>query len=187
MKMIKNRSFTLLLPIGGVRGVLLVLLLLPLYLSAQKPTGPLKGNETTPTRLFHISRSLNANVVCYDANLKDGKLDTSEPITIYWLNRSDNPGHTNGLSFFQRKMAFGYKIRGKGADWTDISLTADSKRTGRVCKINGKYVFTTTINGQRCILTEIFSKAKSRISVEYIELIGTSLKDASRQVERIKK
>lgn len=167
--------------------ILFLAIALSVMLHAQQPTGPLKGRETTATRLFHISRSLNANVVCYDANVKNGKLNTTEPMTIYWLNRSDDPGHTNGLSFFQRKMAFGYKVKCTGADWAELSLTADPKRTGRVCKINGKFVFTTAINGHRCILTEIYSKAKSKISVEYIELIGTSLKDGSRQVERIRK
>lgn len=57
----------------------------------------------TPDRLFHIARSLNRNLVCYDANQTNGKLDTKEPIKVYWLNREMEPGKTNGLSFIQKK------------------------------------------------------------------------------------
>ena len=58
----------------------------------------------TPDRLFHIARSLNRNLVCYDANQTNGKLDTKEPIKVYWLNREMEPGKTNGLSFIQKKI-----------------------------------------------------------------------------------
>ena len=34
----------------------------------------------TPDRLFHIARSLNRNLVCYDANQTNGKLDTKSPL-----------------------------------------------------------------------------------------------------------
>lgn len=64
----------------------------------------------TPDRLFHIARSLNRNLVCYDANQANGKLDTKEPVKVYWLNREKEPGKTNGLSFIQKKMAYGYKV-----------------------------------------------------------------------------
>lgn len=57
----------------------------------------------TPDRLFHIARSLNRNLVCYDANQTNGKLDTKEPIKVYWLNREMEPGKTNGLSFIQKR------------------------------------------------------------------------------------
>ena len=46
----------------------------------------------TPNRLFHIARSLNRNLVCYDANQANGKLDTKEPVKVYWLNREKEPG-----------------------------------------------------------------------------------------------
>lgn len=146
---------------------------------------PLKPSEITPTRLFHITRSLNANIVCYDANVKGGKLDVNKPINVYWLNRCARPGEKSELNMVQRKMAFGYNIVRKGADWAEVRLTAESKRSGRVCRHNGKWVFITTINGQKCIMTEIYAKAKNKFAVEYIELIGTSIKDGLAQKERV--
>ena len=67
-------------------------------------------DNTYPTkeRLFYISRSLNRNLVCYDAHLVDGVLDTEDPLNIYWLNREENPGKTNGLNYFQKKIPLAY-------------------------------------------------------------------------------
>lgn len=146
-----------------------------------------KAQETTPAeRLFHITRTLNADLVCYDVNLKDGKLNTKEPIHVYWLNRTEHPGRTNELNMLQRKLAYGYKVVSKGDDTADIKLTAYNKRAGHICKQGDKYILQLDINNQKCQLTEIFVKSRGKMGrPEYIELIGTSLKDGSRQVERI--
>ncbi|TAM47404.1 MAG: DUF4833 domain-containing protein, partial [Acidobacteria bacterium] len=43
-----------------------------------------------PNRLFVIERSVNANVVVYDAvRGRDGRLDTADPVTAYWLMNAD--------------------------------------------------------------------------------------------------
>ena len=46
----------------------------------------------TPQRLFHISRSINRNLVCYDVNLVGGKLDKEKPLSVYWVNREERMG-----------------------------------------------------------------------------------------------
>ena len=38
---------------------------------------------TTGGRLFQFERSTNKNYICYDVNLKDGKLDQKEPLSPY--------------------------------------------------------------------------------------------------------
>ncbi len=35
--------------------------------------------------LFYITRSMNTNAVVYEANLVDGKLNTAEPVKVYWI------------------------------------------------------------------------------------------------------
>lgn len=185
MKARKNQIKFKLFHIGLSRRVaLLCLLLFSLHTFAQWPA--LKPNEVTPTRLFHISRSLNANIVCYDANVVGGKLDKKEPVKIYWFNRTDDPGHTNGLNFLQRKLAFGYKVKKWGEDWAEVSLTATDNLSGRLMKHNGKWAIITQINGQRCRLTEIYCKARNKMSVEYAELRGVSLADGSQQKQILK-
>ena len=78
-------------------------------------------DSTYPTaeRLFHIARSLNKNLVCYDVNLENGKLNTKVPLNIYWVNREERVGETNELSYFQRKMAYGYKLVSEGNQRSD--------------------------------------------------------------------
>ncbi|MBE6301039.1 MAG: DUF4833 domain-containing protein [Parabacteroides distasonis] len=146
-------------------------------------------NNTYPTknRLFYIARSLNRNLVCYDAHIENGVLDTQEPLDIYWLNREENPGKTNGLNYFQKKMAYGYKLISKGDGYSEISLTAYPKRTMKICKHEGKYVCMVSINGQTAVLSFIYVKTKpsNSLSVEYVELNGTDVKTGEALKERV--
>ena len=86
----------------------IVIMLFPFV--ASFAADPEEGTYPTVGRLFHIARSVNKNLVCYDVNLRDGKLDTHDPLNVYWVNREKHPGETNGLSYIQRKMAYGYKL-----------------------------------------------------------------------------
>lgn len=146
-------------------------------------------NNTYPTkdRLFHIARSLNRNLVCYDVHLENGTLVTDEPLNIYWLNREDKPGKTNGLSFFQKKMAYGFKLVSEGKDYSEISLTAYPKRVMKICKHNGKYVCMVSINGKKALLSYIYVKAKpsNSLMVEYVELNGTDIITGEALKERV--
>lgn len=153
--------------------LLVLLLLLPVRSHAQ--------------RLFHISRSVNKNWVCYDVNQKNGKLNMDDPVHPYWHNNSDNPGHENELSFFQRKMAYGYKIVSKGKNEATVRLTAYKKRHMKVCLYKGKWMAQTNINGKMCQLTEIQVKTKegNPLNVLYIRLLGTCLADGTHQMEQI--
>ena len=64
---------------------ILFLLLLPLCaLHADNHTG---NTYPTAERLFHIARSANRNLVCYDVNLVHGRVDAKSPIKVYWVNR----------------------------------------------------------------------------------------------------
>lgn len=138
-------------------------------------------------RLFHISRSINKNWVCYDVNQKGNKLNMDDPIHVYWHNNSDNPGHENELSFFQRKMAYGYKIISTGKNEATVRLTAYKKRGMKICLYKGKWMAQATINGKLCQLKEIQVKTKegNSLKVLYIRLLGTALADGSHQMEQI--
>ena len=70
-----------------------------------KPHYPIP-NE--PNQVFYIERSSNSNTVIYCANLKDGKLDKSEPIIGYWRWYNVD-GHTKALNFAERMLAYGIK------------------------------------------------------------------------------
>lgn len=143
--------------------------------------------DATAQRLFHISRSVNRNWVCYDVNQKNNLLDIKNPIHVYWHNNTDNPGHENELSFFQRKMAYGYNVINKGNNEVEVKLTAYRKRSMKVKRHNGKWMCVVNINNRLCQLKEIQVKTKegNPMHVLYINLLGTALSDGSAQKEKI--
>ena len=158
------------------RNILTILFLILSFL-------PLSAKETeentypTQERLFHISRSVNKNLVCYDVNLKDGKLDEKHPLNPYWVNREEHPGETNGLNFFQRKMAYGYKVISSKEDLCICTLSASKDQQLIITQYNNRWVCMTEINKQKAILKELYVKSKphNSMKVEYVELRGISL------------
>lgn len=61
-----------------------------------------------PNQIFYIERSSNSNTVVYCANMKDGKLDSKEPVIAYWRWYNVD-GHRKSLNFIERMMAYGIK------------------------------------------------------------------------------
>jgi hypothetical protein len=139
-------------------------------------------------KLFHIARSKNKNLVCYDVNYSEGKLDTKNPLTIYWLNREEKPGETSSLNIIQKKLAYGYKLISRGDDTCEITLNAYPERVLSICKRGTKYVCITTINKQPAILESLYVKANpaNSLLVEYVELQGTSSNTKQPVWERVK-
>lgn len=135
--------------------------------------------------LFFISRSLNKNCVYYDVNLINGKLNKSNPIHVYWYNVD---GSSNELNYIQNKFAYGYKASDATDEKATITLKAYNKRKLTLKEYNGKWHCTVLINGTDCLLNEIYVKAspKNSLSVEYIELKGTSILTGNNHQEIIR-
>ena len=138
----------------SLRSYLLAVLLLLSPLMAMFAVDPDGDTYLTAERLFHIARSVNKNLVCYDVNLVEGKMDTHEPLKVYWVNREERPGETNGLSFFQRKMVYGYKVVEEGENSCTVTLTAYSGKKFLICRRGERYVCETTIDGKKAVLSE---------------------------------
>ncbi|MDL2243987.1 DUF4833 domain-containing protein [Parabacteroides sp. OttesenSCG-928-J18] len=154
---------------------------LPLNLWAQEAFYP------TENRLFHIERSKNRNLVCYDAHLTEGKLDSKKPLDVYWIDREEAPGKRKGLTAIQRRMAYGYKLVASGEDSAQITLTAYSGRVLRIRKLNGKYVCVIQINNRPAILHSLYVQAKPKdsLSVEYVELRGKDMETGELLTEQV--
>ena len=92
----------------------LLAILMALFALNTWATDPREDLYLTAERLFHISRSVNRNLVCYDAHLTDnGQLVTDEPINVYWVNREERP-QPRGTT--RRK------------EWTELLPTEDGLR-----------------------------------------------------------
>jgi len=137
--------------------------------------------------MFHIERSKNRNLVCYDANLIDGKLNVKDPLNIYWVNREKNPGKSNGISIVERQLAYGYKLISADKESCKITLSAYSQRQLTIRKLNGKYVCIITINNEPAVLHSLYVKAheKNSLNVLYVELHGTGLNSNEKLTERV--
>lgn len=166
-----------------VVALLLFCTIVPGVLYAQDNTYP------TEYRLFHIERSKNKNLVCYDVNLTDGKLNTKDPLNIYWVDREEKPGETKKLNAMQKRLAYGYKLISQGDDSCEITLSAYSGKVLTIQKIEGKYVCTLMMNNQAAILQSLYVKAKesNSLSVEYVELKGLSIDTKQPVTERVEK
>lgn len=158
------------------------LLILPFQLLADSD-----ANEHSDYRLFHVERSKNKNIVCYDVNVNGTGLNTSEPINVYWINREERVGARDGLSAIQKRLAFGYKVKSKDDTSAQIAINACSDRIIRVEKDTDSYKCFTQINHQDAVLSKIYVKTKesNSLSVEYVELSGTSLASGKSISERI--
>ena len=143
----------------------------------------------TAERLFHIARSANKNLVCYDANLVNGKLDSKKPLNVYWVNREERPGETNGLSYIQRKLAYGYKLVSENSNSSTCTLTAYPSRQLTITQQGSKCFCYITINNQQAILKSLYVQAspKNPLSVEYVELTGISVDTHEILIERVRK
>lgn len=164
--------------------------ILRLFMALLFTTLCLAANAVTPghegERLFHIARSLNRNLVCYDVQLTSNGLDLKHPVHVYWHNRESHPGRETEISTIERKLAYGYNVKKASPTEAIVTLTAYPKRPVRICKREGKWVALITIDGHECLLTDIYVKTKTSITVDYIELHGKALKDGAAKKEIIR-
>ena len=173
-----------------MKHILIILLSCCLLISASvSAANPDEDTYPTAERLFHIARSTNKNLVCYDINLENGKLNTKSPLNVYWVNREERPGETNGLSYFQRKMAYGDKLVSTGDDSAEVTLSAYPAKVLTICWKDGEYICLATIDNQQAKLESLYVKTKpsNPLGVEYVELQGIATDTGTKVTERIKK
>jgi len=132
----------------------------------------------TENRLFHIERSKNKNIVCYDLNADDtGVPNDKKPLTVYWINREKYPGRRGELSFIQEKLAYGYTVIRKQEGRFYLELNATKNREITLESREEKYICRIDINSQPAALQKIYVKSKQNnsLQVEYVEIQGIDL------------
>ena len=127
-------------------------------------------------RLFYLQRTSNTNTIVYGLNMKDGKLNTSNPVHVYWIRYAEK-GQTAELSWIQRAFAYGVKIKSYPDSSYRVRLVSYAGYSMYLKKgIDGKYRLYATINGKMMILDHIFVKiiGGSTFSpdIEYFEVSG---------------
>jgi len=146
-------------------------------------------DDTYPTekRLFHIERSKNRNIVCYDLNTDTtGAPDEKKPLSVYWINREEQPGQYGELSFIQEKLAYGYTVTGKQNGGVSIEMNAVKNRIITIERNEQTYFCRIEINRQPSVLQKIYIKTKTSnsLQVEYVDILGFDLTTGASVTER---
>ena len=141
--------------------------------------------EIPKEHVFRFERSTNGNYICYDINLKDGSLCKGEPLKSYWVLGGET--RMEGLTFLDRKMAFGVKVVSAKKDEAIVYLTAYKELKIRICQHNGKWVGIVKLNGHELLLQKMYARMKPPLSVkcEYVDIHGIDVKTGEKLYERI--
>lgn len=144
-----------------------------------------QAQQIPESRLFYFERSTNDNIVCYDVNQKDGKLDVKKPMEIYWT-KLDSP-HLRGADInFLDRTAFGIKRKKISTSELVFEIKASSKKTFTLCRRQGKWMAVTQIAGHEAQVVRMYVKMKSALSAEYLDIFGKDLATGQNLRERLK-
>lgn len=159
----------------------LVFLLLPPAILAQNHEGYVP--------LFTIEKTLNANVVHYEAKVsKDGRLDPREPVIAYWTMGAEN-GRRQALNFLERTRAYGFTTLAEQiGEAYKMFLVSDRKREIRVYEQNGAVHAEAVIAGVHAYLQRILITARKGLlfdSVDSADLFGTDVATGEPRHEKV--
>jgi len=132
------------------------------------------GDPVQGDRLFRITRNKNNNIVCYDVQLKDGKLDDRAPVSVYWIIPSEN-NKLEELNFIERTKAYGVSVeKTYGRDSVDIRLKA-GKGILRVTTRGNRWVALATVDSREVALDSVHVMAEESgltPTVKWVEVFG---------------
>jgi uncharacterized protein DUF4833 len=134
---------------------LAALAVLPAFTAMGERTAQAEGLVT----LFQIERSKNTNEIHYAAQVgKDGTLNAKEPVSAFWVMKAED-GRREGLTFMERKMAYGVDVTARGAEF-DLKLAAAPERAIKLMNVGGRWRAQTLLNGKSAYLSRIFIQTK---------------------------
>jgi hypothetical protein len=137
--------------------------------------------------LFVIERTINANVVHYDAKLKNGKLDPQQPVVAYWVMGED--GHHQELNLLEKLKAYGFSIHpDKQPENFHMFLVSDKKKEIRVLRVGDAVRAEARIGTCEAYLQKIVIASKKSWLVnlpEYAEMIGSNMSTGTECRERV--
>jgi hypothetical protein len=138
--------------------------------------------------LFTIERNTNANVVHYEARLKDGKIDPHEPVVAYWIMAAED-GRRQELNLIEKLKAYGFSIHSDGAPESyKMVIVSDKKKEIRVYHAGNSVRAEMQIGTCKAALQKIFISAHKSSwigSPEYAEMRGTDISTGAPCSERV--
>jgi hypothetical protein len=157
-------------------------------LAALFALAPLAWSLDVYVPLFVIERSTNANVVHYDAKLKDGKLDPQQPVIAYWVMAAED-GRRQELNLIEKLKGYGFTVHPDGAPESYLmTIVSDKKKEIHIVHMGSSVRAEAHIGGCDAYLEKIFIESKKSwlISLpEYAEMIGTDMYTGAPCRERV--
>ncbi|THU34960.1 DUF4833 domain-containing protein [Niastella caeni] len=147
--------------------------LLSLYAAAQEGF-PVPADNAH--QLFYLQRTSNTNTIVYELNYKNGKLNESNPIHVFWIRYAEQ-GQRAELSFIQRAFAYGVKIKQLPDSSYRVRLVSYAGYTMYLIKgADKQFRIYASINKKMVILKSIFVKITGGSmwspEIEYFEVSG---------------
>ena len=137
--------------------------------------------------LFFVERSLNMNVVHYDAKLTNGHFDPRQPIVAYWIIASEN-GRREELSLLERTAAYGFTAKRDGSDDSYVMRIVSNHHEIRVTLKDGVARAETMIGGHHAYLRKIYVMTHKRLTMnitDFAELQGIDVDTGEECRERV--
>jgi Domain of unknown function (DUF4833) len=140
-------------------------------------------------QLFVIGRSLNANVVHYEARLDAAKtLDRERPLLAYWVMHAEDD-HREDLSWFERQFAYGWSLVSRVEPYrVELHLLAFPQRSV-VMRVDGSGGVRAEVRilGRAAALHRIFVQLADGggPTARYIDIFGTDLATGQPVRERL--
>ncbi len=127
-------------------------------------------------QLFYLQRTHNKNTIVYELNFKNGKVNTEDPVHVFWL-RYQERGQKEELSYIQRKFAYGLKSKKIAENQYELSLVSYKKYKIYLQNgADGKFHVYSMINKKWSLLTKIYIQTAGGTfwspNVEYVEITG---------------
>jgi hypothetical protein len=114
------------------------------------------GSENDKNYLFRIERSRDADVVIYEANLReDGSLNQENPVCVYWKKLTDN-GKTEPLTKVQNSLSYGLKFLEITSFETEFQLVAFEQSMTLKKNTDGDYKVYVSIDNQEMEVERIY-------------------------------
>jgi len=142
-------------------------------------TNPDKDDFAGDYNLFRIDRNRNADVVMYDVDLdKQGKLNTSTPVKVYWKKLS-HKGELEPITSIQKNFGYGLRFLEKSAEKVDFRLVCYKDQVFHIRKSDeGSFRVYTSTAGCEIEVNSLFIQFKDDAfwfpEILTIKILGTN-------------
>jgi hypothetical protein len=153
-------------------------IILILHSSAMLAQDSLKFPVPTgnPNQLFFLQRSQNTNTVIYELNIKNGTIDSAEPVHAFWICFAEK-SQREELTGIQKKRAYGLTTKYISKDHYELRFLANKKIVLELLKgPDNNYHVYNQINQKQAILTRVYLQIHGGTPfsphIEYVLLDG---------------